>query len=354
MTYKYGYYAGRTFEQCESLKQITFEDSENSLDFCNNQHELFYVESAYIGRNINISRGTINPRGYESDSKSLFQNIKNIRFSNKVNSLPQYLLYSCDQIEKVTLHSAISTIGEYAFSFCSKLSNIIVENENPVGVKANVFQGTNCNNITLCVPKASIDAYKNTDVWNNFVNIKSIAGRFTLGSMGKGTYCSEYDLDFTNATGIKAYVATGFNHNKGQILLTRITEVPVGTGIMVVGTEGEHEIPVSDNVDYTYANLFVGTLSPYVFPDNDEYTYYVLANGADGVMFYNATGEIKSNKAYLKIPKDTNSSKALAIRFDDGEDDNATDINDIDIDNDTTKAVFNLSGQKVRFPSKGL
>lgn len=208
--------------------------------------------------------------------------------------------------------------------------------------------------MTLYVPINSVNDYKNADIWSGCGNIEPYCPNIVLGTSGKGTYCSEYDLDFTNATGIKAYVAMGFNHNKGQILLTRVTEVPAGTGIMVVGTEGEHEIPVSDNVDYTYANLFVGTLSPYIFPDNDEYTYYVLANGADGVMFYNATGEIKSNKAYLKIPKDTNSSKALAIQFDDREDDNATDINDIGIDNDTTKAVFNLNGQKVKFPSKGL
>lgn len=75
-----GYYAGRTFEQCESLKTITFQQSDNPIKYCNNLHELFYVESAFIGRNITISRGYIGSLDPERDSKSLFQNIKNISF----------------------------------------------------------------------------------------------------------------------------------------------------------------------------------------------------------------------------------------------------------------------------------
>ncbi|MGN0514043.1 MAG: leucine-rich repeat protein [Lachnospiraceae bacterium] len=348
-----GYYAGRTFEQCESLKTITFERSDNPIKYCNNLHELFYVESAFIGRNITISRGYIGSRDPENDSKSLFQNIKNISFSDNVNSLPEYFLYSCGQIKKITLNSAINTIGSNAFSYCSKLTNITIENEEPIDITANIFQGINCNSITLLVPKSSIDTYQNADIWNTFGNIKSIAGRFTLGAIGKGTYCSEYDLDFTNATDVKAYVASGYNHNTGQILLTRVKEVPAGTGIMVVGTEGEHEIPISGNIDYTYANLFVGTTSSYTFPNNDGHTYYILANGDDGVMFYQATGEINANKAYLKIPEETNANKALAIRFIEGENDDTTDINDIQT-YDNTRYIFNLNGQRAKSPTKGL
>ena len=70
-------------------------------------------------------------------------------------------------------------------------------------------------------------------------------------------------------------------------------------------------------------------------------------------MFYQATGEINTNKAYLKIPGEANTNKALAIRFVEGENDNTTEINDIQTYNNT-RVIFNLNGQRVIFPTKGL
>ena len=61
--------------------------------------------------------------------------------------------------------------------------------------------------------------------------------------MGIATYCSKYNLDFTGVEGLKAYIDSGFYPETGTVLLTNVKEVPAGTSIMLMGSEGTHEVP---------------------------------------------------------------------------------------------------------------
>jgi len=178
----------------------------------------------------------------------------------------------------------------------------------------------------------------------------------TISSAGQGTYCSNLDLDFTNVSGIKAYVASGFNPGNGNILLMRVKEVPAGTGLLVKGSAGTYTIPVKETHFY-YLNMlkpvFAATT---VAAEEDGYTNYVLANGPDGLMFYRSSGaSLSANRAYLQIPTSLlgshSSARVLNYFFDD--EDGTTGINEVN--NDLGRAVFyNLNGQRIDSPRKGI
>ena len=187
----------------------------------------------------------------------------------------------------------------------------------------------------------------------------------TIPDNGETTYCSEYDLDFSNLSGIKAYVASGFNPLTGQLVLTRVYEVPAGTGLLIKGTPGDNTI-YTKSTQYMYANMLKGVVEETtIWPTewitswcgNCEYMNYFLGDDGD---FYQLPEEgevLGANKAYLMIPSAVVENNSLAkistIFLDDEEEMNgiATGVGFIKAGEPktitTNDDVYNLQGQKV-------
>ncbi len=97
---------------------------------------------------------------------------------------------------------------------------------------------------------------------------------------------SDIDLDFAEVDGLKAYIASGFNPTTGNLVLTRVTEVPAGEGLYITGDEGTYEIPYKDT-NMFYSNLLKGTTNTLtISPTDGDKTNFILANGVHGVAFY--------------------------------------------------------------------
>jgi hypothetical protein len=177
----------------------------------------------------------------------------------------------------------------------------------------------------------------------------------TIKDIGKTTWCSEYDLDFTNVAGIKAYTATGYDDIDKTIWLTRVMKVPAGTGILVKGDAGSYKIPHS-TVRAVYANFFKGNLGEAIQieeTDGDKTNYYL--SGKDGTFVsVNGSANIGKNKAYLQLPTSVfGGTRSIGISYDD--EDGTTSIKNL------TPALsegegewYTLQGQRVAKPGKGL
>ncbi len=177
----------------------------------------------------------------------------------------------------------------------------------------------------------------------------------TIKEIGKTTWCSKYDLDFTNVEGIKAYTATGYDNIDKTIWLTRVMKVPAGTGLLVKGDPGTYKIPHAE-VQSAYANWFVGNLGDAIKieeTDGDKTNYYL--SGKDGTFVsVNGSANIGKNKAYLQLPTSVfGGTRSIGINYDD--EDGTTSIKDL------TPALsegegewYTLQGQRVAKPGKGL
>ena len=85
---------------------------------------------------------------------------------------------------------------------------------------------------------------------------------------------------------------------------------------------------------------------------SDGYTHYILANGPSGVMFYKyAGGTLSANKSYLRVPSSEATSDMVKMRF---TDDDPTSVDMTDCDKRETDVMYNLKGQRIYKPRKGM
>ncbi|MBQ9672212.1 MAG: hypothetical protein IJV34_05105 [Prevotella sp.] len=176
----------------------------------------------------------------------------------------------------------------------------------------------------------------------------------TVSAAGLATFCHSSALDFTHQT-VKAYKASLDGDN--TVLFTRIYEIPAEEGIVIKGDADTYSIPVIPSADAIDGNLMVGTLSSTAVAASTTGSYnYILANGSNGVGFYNVASATTSGagKAYLHsetaLKKESNGSR-IAFIFSDEE---TTGIAEIESKATREAKVFNLNGQQVNKPSKGM
>ncbi len=174
----------------------------------------------------------------------------------------------------------------------------------------------------------------------------------TIKDTGKTTWCSKYDLDFTNVEGVKAYTATGYNDVTKTIWLTRVMEVPAGTGLLVKGDAGTYKIPHAKVRAY-YTNMLVGNVGEAISigeTDGDKTNYYLKDGTFKSV---NGNANIGKNKAYLQLPTSIFAgTRSIGISYDD--EDGTTGIMGVKSNGVKDGECYTLQGQRVQNPGKGL
>ncbi len=178
----------------------------------------------------------------------------------------------------------------------------------------------------------------------------------TIKDIGKTTWCSEYDLDFTNVAGIKAYTATGYDNVDKTIWLTRVMKVPAGTGLLVKGDAGTYQIPHAQVQAY-YVNMLVGNVGEAIKieeTDGDKTNYYL--SGKDGTFVsVNGNANIGKNKAYLQLPTSVFAgTRSIGISYDDEDGTTGINVQSSMFNVQSDNAYYTLQGQRVQNPGKGL
>ena len=166
------------------------------------------------------------------------------------------------------------------------------------------------------------------------------------------TFSSPYALDFTSATGVKAYYASASDGS--AVTMTKVTgAVAAGTGLLLQKTEGDISIPTAaSGTDLSASNLLKPGTGAAVKTEGNTHRYVLAGEGAS-TSFYELSASddavtIPEGKAYLEV---VNAGARLSISFSDGE---ATGIANVKLPNATTEGVYNLNGQRVAYPTKGL
>ena len=185
-------------------------------------------------------------------------------------------------------------------------------------------------------------------------NIKSITVSYTTATQTitpakeVTTYVSTQALDFTNVDGLKAYIATSKGDNTVNMTAVE-APVPAGTALLLKKktSSTSFEVPVAASATAPTTNYLKA--GPVTFTDS-ETARYILKNGE----FYLAgAGELAAGKAYLDLTEFVAEARQLSIVFDDEE---TTGISNVDITKPEVKdnVYYNLNGQRVANPSKGL
>ncbi len=155
------------------------------------------------------------------------------------------------------------------------------------------------------------------------------------------TFCSTTPLDFTNVEGLEAYVVS--TSNATTATLTKVNKVPAGTGLILkkTDTSANYNVPAATSTD-TFTNLLVGVTADTELVADQA---YVLSNGT---FVKAAAGTLSAGKAYLPA-SEVSGARTLILVFE-GE---TTGINAIE-NAETINGIFNLNGQRVSQPTRGL
>lgn len=168
------------------------------------------------------------------------------------------------------------------------------------------------------------------------------------------TFCCAYDLDFTNVSGLKAYLAGGYDKANGKVMLMRVNSVPAGTGLILMGESGTYKVPYSTSIAF-YTNLLKGvTASTTINPTDGSNTNFILANGTNGIGFYavSSSGELAAGKAYLQLPTSAAQAKSVKMVF---EDETTGIVENYEFENKNNDGtVYDLMGRKVKNMTKGM
>ena len=179
---------------------------------------------------------------------------------------------------------------------------------------------------------------KNGVVTDLLVEFKPVEA--TIGAAGYATFATDKAVKFE---GVEAYVAT---INGSSLTLTAVTEVPANTAVILKGAAETYSFPVIDAAAAVGANdlkVSDGTVTGdkiYVLakPEGKEVGFYLL----------DSSKKVPAGKAYIQLPAD-----APALDFI-GFGSETTGIKGMNSETSTNTGYYNLAGQRVAQPTKGL
>ena len=249
-------------------------------------------------------------------------------------------------------------IPDYAFSSSTSISNW--EYAIHPKAEANLAVGFANNSGLINVANSQInwdvdDDYADyiTITLNTNTNEWSVAPYFEREIDGYATFSSEYAVAIPD--GVTAYYATAAE--TGKVTMTSISDgIPANTGAFLKADNDTYKFTPATSTESTATpNLLQpsGSSIPATDEDNNKYRYvYAVQSGVSA--FYNVGTEITENvsgKAYLET---TSSIKPVNARIAIVFDDDVTGINSVNRETINNNEYYNLAGQRVAQPAKGL
>ena len=264
---------------------------DGKADFSGNYVTVTFSNALHAGDKIYVTAyRNKNETGKTSGFKAKFQN-------------GDATVASSTGLEFVNINSAVSSSSEYSATPNTCVFTVPASAEG---------------SLTMTMTRS----HTQTNLFITKLQILPAAVTTTIGSAGYATFSSAYALDFTSATGVKAYVATGVED--GGVTMAKVEgSVPAATGLLLqrVGSD-DISIPVVPSASAPAANLLrpaVTTTS--VAASTAGCNHYVFARQGGVIGFYNLASatDVPAGKAYLETTTAL-SSPRLDMLFDDNDD----------------------------------
>jgi hypothetical protein len=174
------------FSECENLTSITIPNSVTSIGT-----NSFFMCSSLSSITIPNSVTNIGSGAFIRCSK-----LTSVIISNLVTSIELMTFSSCSNLTSVVIPNSVTSIGDAAFSGCSSLNSVTIPNSvtkigwgsfrnsglieiinyatTPQIINSSEFDSVDKIACVLRVPTGSVEIYRVSDGWNDFLNIVEI------------------------------------------------------------------------------------------------------------------------------------------------------------------------------------
>jgi hypothetical protein len=304
------------------------------------------------------------------------EGLKYVFNNGNMNMVDGWTFNGCTSLEYCVVPATVLKIGQSAFEGCSALKDLTilgsVELDQHALKDCSALKSIYYCGSTLSLKPTSNEwqIFQNTD--NPVIYTKSSALSTIIDALnGKAdwikdlatdeipyipakqytTFCRDFDVDFSAATGLKAGVATT-DLNGTMLKLIVKTSIPAGTGVVLKKlNEGEYKLKIAEeSPEAIVGNKLVGVVAPTAIPQTDgDNTNFVLKDGVfKKVSADNNT--LPAGKAYLQLTT-SSTTRSLSFSFED----DVTGIDTTTIQTQTEDGhCYNLAGLHVGNSTKGL
>ena len=265
----------------------------------------------------------------ETSTNILTSGCKNTTIPNSVTSIGSFAFAFCSSLTSitipnsvinigsqsfnntslvsVTIPNSVTFIGDYAFWDCSNMNFVKSEIESPFSISENVFDGIS-SNATLQIPKGTKSKYQEFGGWTtNFKNIIEEEGTttYTLSITASGNGNASY-----NSTTIKNQTKS-FTINEGTSATVSFAP-DNGYRIANVKVNNTDVTSSVSNNKYTISNISANTTLSVAFEaiPPTTYTLSITASG-NGNASYNST-TIKNQTKSFTINEGTSATVSFA------------------------------------------
>lgn len=214
------------------------------------------------------------------------------------------------------------------------------------GVATIIFQGTNSRNDLRYNSSSKIFSCYVSGNTQKVVYlyrlVEATSFDISMGAAGWRTLVSS--VDATLPEGLKAYTVSGISatESSSTAQLAEATAIKAGEPYLLNGAAGTYTLTVTEGVAAPATNLLK------VSDETTTNGVYVLANHDAKVGFYKwAGGLLGAGRVYL--PGSANAKEFIGFSFDE-----TTGINSLQTEKKANGQFFNLAGQRVAQPQKGL
>lgn len=341
----------RMFYRCSELESLDL----SFLDVTNDTTA--YCMFAYCTklRNINIANwntsNMVNMRAMFLECNNL-KDVDLTSFDLSKVTTTALMFGNCKQLENLDLSSFNTYNVEHMDSMfygCSSLKTIFVGdcwNTAKVTTHADMFQG--CHNIVGGNGTTYNSSY--TNVTYARIDEEGAPGYFSIKerpSVVKLTlpsdliaFSSNNDIDFSGTNDLKAYIASGFNPNTGEVIMLRVYNVPANTGLLLKGTQGgSYEIPIQPT-DFIYSNFLKA-----VTVDTEITNGYILSDGQ--FVKVNENKMVTAGSAYLNLPETAQNRFSIVFKESDEGTDSPTGFIPINGHNTESRKWYSIQGTVV-------
>ena len=279
-------------------------------------------------------------------------NFTNLVIPNSVTTIGEMAFAMCMSLKTLTLGGGLTEIGDWAFGMCPNVTDVYCyADPSKLTWDGAGFADDKATNFHV----ADVSAWPHETDGDKFygANVTFVGGLGTVaGNAVEGAYWATY---YNSAANMKADANTTVYKaavNGSSLTLTEIDDkvITAGQAVILKSTGASIAMTTSDaaSADDYSGNALEGVDMATAVDAN--YKYYVLSNEYSTLGFYHFTGAtLGANKAFIKVP--VGPARGF-FGFDDTTGISATLYDKGEVI--TEKCVYNLSGQRVNQPTKGL